>query len=101
VTHDAAEAARDAHVLYTDSWMSYHIPKEKEGERIRNLQPYQVTEELMNRADREAVFMNCLPAWRGHEQTAEVIDGPRSIVFDQAENRLHAQKALMARLAGG
>jgi len=100
VTHDAREAAREADVLYTDSWMSYHIPKEKEPERIRALIPYQVNAEILALAKKAAVFMNCLPAWRGHEQTAEVIDGPRSIVFEQAENRLHAQKALMAWLAG-
>jgi ornithine carbamoyltransferase len=98
VTHDAREAARAAHVLYTDSWMSYHIPKEKEPERVALFKPYQVTEDLLEIADDSCVFMNCLPALRGYEQTAEVIDGQRSIVFDQAENRLHAQKAILLEL---
>ncbi len=100
ITHDAKEAARNADVLYTDSWMSYHIPKEKEAERVEIFMPYQITKEIMKLAKPDAIFMNCLPARRGYEQTAEVIDGPQSIVFDQAENRLHAQKALMLFLLG-
>jgi len=99
VTHDAREAAEGAHVVYTDSWMSYHIRPEEEAPRIRMLEPYRVDGALMERTDADSVFMNCLPANREHEQTAEVIDGPRSIVFDQAENRLHAQKALVVWLA--
>jgi ornithine carbamoyltransferase len=78
--------------------MSYHIPKEKEAERIRIFMPYQVNKDLMSYAKPDAIFMNCLPAIRGMEQTAEVIDGPQSIVFDQAENRLHMQKAIMLKL---
>jgi ornithine carbamoyltransferase len=95
VTHDAAEAVRDADVVYTDSWMSYHIPKEKAGARVKIFGPYQVTGELMKQAKSDAIFLNCLPAMRGMEQTAEVIDGPQSVVFDQAENRMHMHKALM------
>jgi ornithine carbamoyltransferase len=96
VTRDPREAVEGADVVYTDSWMSYHIdPKELDG-RVAKFMPYQVTRELMERADPDAIFMNCLPAARGYEQTAEVIDGPRSVVFDQAENRMHAQKAVMA-----
>ena len=100
ITHDAEEAADGADVVYADSWMSYHVSPEEEAERIKMLQPYQVNSALMARASSDAVFMNCLPAKRGQEQTAEVIDGPQSIVFDQAENRLHAQKALVVHLAG-
>ncbi len=100
VVHDAREAAADAHVLYTDSWMSYHIPKEQEAARIETFKPYQVAQDHLNIAAKDAVFMNCLPAARGFEQTAEVIDGPKSIVFDQAENRLHAQKAILLELLG-
>ena len=100
VTHDAAEAARDADVVYTDSWMSYHIPPEQRDERFRLFLPYQVNAELMSHAAPDAIFMNCLPAMRGEEQTAEVIDGPQSVVFDEAENRLHIQKAIMLRLMG-
>ena len=98
VTDDPVEAIRDADVVYTDSWMSYHIPKEQEEERIAKFMPYQVNAALMAHAKPDAVFMNCLPAIRGCEQTAEVIDGPQSIVFDEAENRLHAQKAVILTL---
>ena len=95
VTHDAAAAVRGADVVYTDSWMSYHVPKEKAGERKKIFGPYQVTAELMRQAKPDAIFLNCLPAMRGMEQTAEVIDGPQSVVFDEAENRMHMHKALM------
>ncbi|MBY8986660.1 MAG: ornithine carbamoyltransferase [Candidatus Lokiarchaeota archaeon] len=95
VVHNALEAAQDSDVIYTDSWMSYGIPQEQEEERIKAFMPFQVTSTIMNAAKSDAVFMNCLPAMRGYEQTAEVIDGQQSIVFDQAENRLHGQKAIM------
>ncbi len=98
VTADAAEAARGADVVYTDSWMSYHIPQHKQDSRVKVFTPYQVNAKLMKLAKKDAIFMNCLPAVRGYEQTAEVIDGPQSVVFDQAENRLHVQKAIMLRL---
>jgi len=98
VTDNAQEAIKDADVVYTDSWMSYHIPKDQEEERIAKFMPYQVNAELMTHAKPDAIFMNCLPAIRGCEQTAEVIDGPQSIVFDEAENRLHAQKAVILSL---
>lgn len=100
VFHDAAEAAKDADVVYTDSWMSYHIPQDEEAERVKAFKPYQVDAKLMAKAKKDAIFMNCLPAMRGYEQTAEVIDGPQSVVFDEAENRMHAQKALILRLLG-
>jgi len=95
LTHNAEEAVKNADVVYTDSWMSYHIPKEKEAERIEIFKPYQVNSELMKKAKPDAIFMNCLPAMRGYEQTEDVIDGPQSVVFDEAENRLHSQKAIM------
>jgi ornithine carbamoyltransferase len=100
VTDDPVEAIKNADVVYTDSWMSYHIPKDQEAERIAKFMPYQVNSELMAHAKPDAIFMNCLPANRGCEQTAEVIDGPQSIVFDEAENRLHAQKAVILTLCG-
>ncbi|HKL20811.1 MAG TPA: ornithine carbamoyltransferase [Tichowtungia sp.] len=100
ITGSAEEAVAGADVVYTDSWMSYHIPKEEEAARIEVFKPYQVTAERMALAADDAIFMNCLPALRGAEQTAEVIDGPQSVVFDEAENRLHAQKAVMLTLAG-
>ncbi len=98
ITNDAAEAVAGADVVYTDSWMSYHIPEHKKEARVKVFTPYQVNAKLMTRADKEAIFMNCLPAIRGFEQTAEVIDGPQSVVFDEAENRLHVQKAIMLKL---
>lgn len=100
ILHDAATAVRDADVVYTDTWMSYHIPAHKSEMRVKVFNPYQVNEALMAKARTDAIFMNCLPAVRGYEQTAEVIDGPRSVVFDEAENRLHVQKAVMLRLLG-
>ncbi len=98
--HTAEEAVKGADIVYTDSWMSFHIPKDKEAERVRIFEPFRVTRELMTKAEAGANFMHCLPAWREHEQTADVIDGPQSIVFDQAENRLHAQKTIILKLLG-
>merc|ERR1719408_926713 len=98
VCKTAQEAMADVDVVYCDSWMSYGIPKEEEEARKALFMPFQVNEELLSHAKPDCVFMNCLPAARGMEQTAEVIDGPQSVVFDQAENRLHAQKALLVSL---
>jgi ornithine carbamoyltransferase len=95
---DPVEAVMDADIVYADSWMSYGIPDKEREERFTALAPFQVTSELMSHAKPKAIFMNCLPAMRGEEQTAEVIDGPQSIVFDQAENRLHCQKAIILKL---
>lgn len=95
VGHNALEAAKDSDVIYTDSWMSYGIPQEQEVERKKAFMSFQVTSSVMNAAKSDAIFMNCLPAMREYEQTADVIDGPQSVVFDQAENRLHIQKAIM------
>ncbi len=100
VIHDALEAAKDADILYADSWMSYGIPKDEEEARVKTFMPFQVNAKVMAAAKPDAIFMNCLPAKRGYEESAEVIDGPQSIVFDQAENRLHAQKAIMLFLLG-
>ena len=100
VVNDAIEAAQGADVIYTDSWMSYGIPLKQEEERKKAFISYQVTSSIMKAAKSDAIFMNCLPAMREYEQTAEVIDGPQSIVFDQAENRLHIQKAIMLFLRG-
>ena len=98
VSNSAEEAVKGADVIYTDSWMSYHIPEDQKSDRIELFMPYQVNKDLLSLAKPDAIFMNCLPATRGCEQTADVIDGPQSIVFDQAENRLHAQKAVMLSL---
>ncbi len=96
---DPREAASGARVLYTDVWTSMGQEDEAE-ERKRRFAPYQVNEELMSLAEEGAIFLHCLPAHRGEEVTAGVIDSPRSRVFDQAENRLHAQKALLYLLLG-
>ncbi|MBW2058938.1 MAG: ornithine carbamoyltransferase [Deltaproteobacteria bacterium] len=96
-TEDVGEATRDCHVVYTDVW--WWIGQEaEEAERRERCMPYQVTEELLSKCDRNVIFEHCLPALRGVEVTDEVMDGPRSAVYDQAENRLHTEKALMALL---
>ena len=97
VTQDPREGLADADAVYTDVWASMGQEHEAD-ERQRTFAPYQVNAELMALAKSDAVFMHCLPAHRGSEVTDEVIDGPASVVFDQAENRLHAQKAIMATL---
>ncbi len=97
LTNDPAEGARDADVIYTDVWAS--MGQETEGvARKQAFQPYQVNDALFSKAKADAVFMHCLPAHRGEEVTDEVIDSPRSVVFQEAENRLHAQKAIMYSL---
>ena len=98
ITQNAKDAVKDADIVYADSWMSYHIPKEEKEKRIKLLNPFQVNKDLIKNAKKDAIFMNCLPAMRGMEQTADVIDGHQSVVFDQAENRLHMQKAIILKL---
>ena len=94
-----AEAVAGADVVYTDTWIS--MGEEDQAERLRSeLRPFTVDAALMQRAGADAIFMHCLPAHRGEEVSDEVMDSPRSVVFDQAENRLHAQKALLALLLG-
>ncbi len=100
VVHDPFEAVKDAHVVYTDVWVSMGMEKERE-EREKIFLPFQVNEKLVSAAKNDAVVMHCLPAHRGLEITDEVVDGTQSIVFDEAENRLHAQKAILVRLLGG
>ena len=97
VTHDAAAAADDADVLYTDVWTSMGQETEA-AQRRRDFASYQLNAALLRRARRDAVVMHCLPAHRGEEITDDVMDGGQSIVFDQAENRLHTQKAIMVWL---
>jgi ornithine carbamoyltransferase len=99
LTSDPREAASGARVVYTDVWASMG-QEDEAGERKKRFAPYQVNEELMHLAASDAIFLHCLPAHRGEEVTADVIDGPASRVFDQAENRLHAQKALLYLLLG-
>jgi ornithine carbamoyltransferase len=99
LTKDPREAVSGARVLYADVWASMGQEAEAEG-RKKRFAPYQVNEDLMSLAEKDAIFLHCLPAHRGEEVTASVIDGPQSRVFDQAENRLHAQKALLYLLLG-
>jgi ornithine carbamoyltransferase len=97
VTHDALEAAGDADVLYTDVWASMGQEDQAAG-RVDAFRPYALDEKALAAAAPDAIVMHCLPAHRGEEIAAAVIDGPASVVFDQAENRLHAQKSLLAFL---
>ena len=98
ITSDAQDAALNASVLVTDVWVSMG---DDEGTRFEDLKPFQVNQKLLDLAQPDALFMHCLPAVREQEVTAEVIDGPQSVVFDEAENRLHAQKAVMVHLFEG
>jgi ornithine carbamoyltransferase len=94
---DPHEAARGAHVLYTDTWTS--MGQEADAKRRETaFPPYQVNGRLVSEADPSVIVMHCLPAHRGQEITDEVADGPHSVLFDQAENRLHAQKAILVSL---
>jgi len=91
---DPIAAVRDADIVYTDVWVSMGQEAER-GERMKRFQGYQVNQALLDHAKKDVLVMHCLPAHRGEEITAEVIDGPRSVVIDEAENRLHVQKAVM------
>lgn len=99
IGNDPRAAVRDAQVIYTDAWFSMGQEAEREA-RGSIFPPYRVTTELVDHASDEVIVMHCLPAHRGEEITDEVIEGRHSAVFDQAENRLHAQKALLAELLG-
>ena len=102
ITDDPDKAVAGAHAVYTDTWVS--MGQEVGGfptKAIAELQPFQVDQEMMAKAAPNAIFMHCLPAHRGQEVTAEVIDGPQSIVFDQAENRMHTAQALLYALIKG
>ncbi|MBE7035891.1 MAG: ornithine carbamoyltransferase [Ruminococcaceae bacterium] len=99
ITEDPKEAVKDADVVYTDTWVSMGQESEKE-EKVKVFGAYQVNKELFSLAKPNAIFLHCLPAYRGMEVTDDVIDGPNSVVFDEAENRLHAQKAVMVMAMG-
>jgi len=99
LTRDPREAARGAHVFNTDVWASMGQEEEAEG-RLAHFRPFQVDEELLALGHEDAIFLHCLPAHRGEEVTEGVLEGDRSRVFQEAENRLHAQKALMVHLLG-
>jgi len=97
--HDPEEAVKNADIIYADVWISMGMEKERE-ERLKVFKPYQVNAELISKAKKDVLVMHCLPAHRGEEVTDDVLDGPNSIVFDQAENRLHVQKAILEFLLG-
>jgi ornithine carbamoyltransferase len=99
IEHDPVKGIKDADVVHTDAWVS--MGQENADQRIADLKPYQLNAKLLQHAKHDAIVMHCLPAHRGHEITDDVIDGPQSVVFDQAENRLHAQKAIMLYLLKG
>ena len=100
IERDAQKAVENADLIVTDTWLSMHDLQSARERRHNMLRPYQVNAELMSHADDSAVFMHCLPAHREEEVTSEVMDGPQSLVFDEAENRLHAQKAIMRHCLG-
>jgi ornithine carbamoyltransferase len=97
VTNDPKEAVKGADIIYTDVWASMGKEKERE-ERIKIFKPYQVNANLVKGAKGDYIFMHCLPAHRGEEVTDEIADSRNSVIFDQAENRLHTQKAIMAMI---
>ena len=99
-THDPAEAVRNADAVYTDTWVSMGQEAEK-ARRVKEFAGYRVDQDLMRKAPKHAVVLHCLPAYRGLEISEEVMEGRQSLVFPQAENRLHYQKGLMAVLMGG
>lgn len=99
-TDDPLEAVDGADIIYTDTWVSMGSEAERE-ERIKIFKTYQVDSAIMDKASKDAIFMHDLPAYRGSEVAPDVIDGPQSVVFHQAENRMHAQKALMVWMIGG
>jgi ornithine carbamoyltransferase len=99
IYHDPAAAVRDADIIYTDVWASMG-QKDKAEEKARALKAFQINEELVAKAKKDCIVMHCLPAERGREITDGVMDGPHSVVFDEAENRLHAQKAILIKLLG-
>ncbi|HOV69716.1 MAG TPA: ornithine carbamoyltransferase [Clostridia bacterium] len=100
ITTDPKKAITDADAVYTDVWASMGQESEA-AQRMQVFTPYQVNKELFSQAKKDAIFLHCLPAHRGEEVTEDIIDGPNSVVFDEAENRLHAQKAVMVLLMGG
>lgn len=97
--HDPHEAVKGAQVIYTDTWTSMG-QEEETAKREKVFPPYQVNAQLVSEADKDVIVMHCLPAHRNHELTDDVADGPHSVIFPQAHNRLHAQKAILARLFG-
>jgi ornithine carbamoyltransferase len=101
VTRDPKEAVKGADCVYTDVWLSMGDPPDQRGQRLSALKPYQVNSKLMAGAKADAIFMHCLPQHQGEEVTSDVAEGPNSVIFDQAENRLHTSVALLYALIEG
>ena len=97
VVDDPIKAAEDADVLYTDVWVSMGDESERER-KLKVFKPFQINRDLMEKANSDVIIMHCLPAHRGEEITDDIMSDPHSVIFDQAENRLHAQKALLFKL---
>ena len=97
---DPHQAVAGADLVVTDTWVSMHDPQSARERRHNQLRGYQVNAELMSKAKDDSLFMHCLPAHRDDEATSEVMDGAHSVIFDEAENRLHAQKAIMRHCLG-
>jgi ornithine carbamoyltransferase len=97
IIRDPLKAAKNADILSTDVWVSMG-DEEEYDQRLRDFKPYQINSKLLEQAKHDVMVLHCLPAHRGEEITAEVVDSPNSAVFDQAENRLHIQKALLLKL---
>jgi ornithine carbamoyltransferase len=100
LTSDLEEAVQDADVVYANTWHSMGEGEKAKEQRIRDFGPYQINEEVMTWAKDDAVFMHCLPGYRGEDMTDGVIEGPQSVVFDQAENRMHTEKAVLYLIVG-
>jgi ornithine carbamoyltransferase len=95
LTHSLEEAVKNADVVYANTWHSMGGPEKTKEQRIEDFMPYQINTEVMSWAKEDAIFMHCLPGYRGEEMTDEVVEGPQSVVFDQAENRMHTEKAIL------
>ncbi len=100
IVRDPLEAAKGADAIVTDTWVSMHDPESARERRHNQLRPYQVNAQMMGQAKPDSLFMHCLPAHRNEEATNEVMDGPHSVIFDESENRLHAQKAILRYFLG-
>ncbi len=99
VTDSLEEAVRDADVVYANTWHSMGGPEKTKEQRIEDFAPFQINAKAMSWAKKNAIFMHCLPGYRGEEMTDEVVEGPQSVVFDQAENRMHTEKAILTLVA--
>lgn len=96
ITEDLIEAVSDADIIYANTWHSMGGPEKEREKRVRDFKPYQINVDVVKHAKRDFIFMHCLPCYRGEEMTDEIVEGPHSVVWDQAENRMHTEKALLS-----